>query len=62
MRKPCSAIPVYTSKVMHCIVVICVCREGCGRLVAVVAVGESGEVAGPVGVDGGGGWNGMSVG
>ena len=39
-------------------VVVRVCREGCGRLVAVVAVGESGEVAGPVGVDGGGGWNG----
>ena len=34
------------------------CREGCGRLVAVVAVGESGEAAGSVGVDGGGGWNG----
>ena len=43
-------------------VVIRVCREGCGRLVVVVAVGESGEVAGPVGVDGGGGWNGKVVG
>ena len=43
------------------------CREDCGRLVAVVAVGESGEAvlaraAGPVGVDGGGGWNRRSVG
>ena len=27
----------------------------------VVAVGESGEVAGLVGVNGGGGWNGMVV-
>ena len=43
-------------------VVVRVCREGCGRLVAVVAVGESGEAAGPVGVDGGGGWNRRSVG
>ena len=42
-------------------VVVRVCREGCGRLVVVVAVGESGEVAGPVGVDGGG-WNGTVVG
>ena len=39
-------------------VVVRVCHEGCGWLVAVVAVGESGEVAGPVVVDGGGGWNG----
>ena len=30
-------------------------------LMAVVAVGESGEVAGPVHVDGGGGWNGTMV-
>ena len=43
-------------------VVIHVCREGCGWLVVVVAVGESSEVAGLVGVDGGGGWNGMVVG
>ena len=43
-------------------VVIHVCREGCGWLVAVVAVGETGEAVGPVGVDGGGGWNEMSVG
>ena len=43
-------------------VVVRVCREGCGRLVVVVAVGESGEAAGPVGVDGGGGWNRRSVG
>ena len=42
-------------------VVVRVCLEGCGRLVVVVAVGESGEAAGPVGVDGGGGWNGTSV-
>ena len=27
-----------------------------------VAVGESSEAAGPVGVNGGGGWNGTSVG
>ena len=27
-----------------------------------VAVGESSEAAGPVGIDGGGGWNGTSVG
>ena len=42
-------------------VVIHVCHEGCAQsiiLVAVVAVGESSEVVGPVGVDGGGGWNG----
>ena len=44
-------------------VVVRVCREGCGWLVVVVvAVGESGEAAGPVGVDGGGGWNGTVVG
>ena len=46
-------------------VVICVCHGGCVLsiiLVVVVAVGESGEAAGPVGVDGGGGWNGMIVG
>ena len=42
-------------------IVVRVCREGCGRLVVVVAVGESGEAAGLVGVDGGG-WNGMVVG
>ena len=42
-------------------VVVHVCHEGCGRLVVVVAVGESGEAAGPVGVDGGGGWNGTVV-
>ena len=31
-------------------------------LVVMVAVGESGKVAGPVGIDGGGGgWNGMIV-
>ena len=42
-------------------VVVCVCHEGCGRLVVVVAVGESSEAAGPVGVDGGGGWNGTVV-
>ena len=28
---------------------------------AVVAVGESGEAAGPVGIDGGGGWKGTIV-
>ena len=43
-------------------VVVHVCCEGCGRLVTVVAVGESGEVAGLVGVDGGGGWKRRSVG
>ena len=42
-------------------VVVCVCCEGCGQLVVVVAVGESGEAVGPVGVDGGGGWNGTVV-
>ena len=42
-------------------VIVCVCCEGCGQLVVVVAVGKSGEVAGPVGVDGGGGWNGTVV-
>ena len=41
---------------------VCVCREGCGQLVVVVAVGESSEAAGLVGVDGGGGWNGTVVG
>ena len=45
-------------------VVIHVCHEGCAQsiilvaLVAVVAVGKSSEVVGPVGIDGGGGWNG----
>ena len=43
-------------------VIVHVCCEGCGQLVAVVAVGESSEAAGPVGIDGGGGWNEMSVG
>ena len=42
-------------------VVVRVCCEGCGRLVVVVAVGKSSEVAGPVGIDGGGGWNGTVV-
>ena len=42
-------------------VVVRVCREGCGQLVVVVAVGKSGEAAGPVGIDGGGGWNGTVV-
>ena len=39
-------------------VVVRVCRDGCARsiiLVAVVAVGGSGEAAGSVGVDDGGG-------
>ena len=35
---------------------------GRSRLVVVVAVGESGEVAGSVGGDGGGGWEGPIVG
>ena len=39
-------------------VIVRVCCQGCGWLVAVVAVGESGEAAGPVGINGGGGWNG----
>ena len=46
-------------------VVIHVCCEGCAWsiiLVAVVAVGESSEAAGPVGVYDGGGWNGRIVG
>ena len=43
-------------------VVVRVCCEGSGRLVVVVAVGESGEAAGPVGIDGGGGWYGTVVG
>ena len=46
-------------------VIICVCCEGCALsiiLVVVVAVGESSEVAGQVGIDGGGGWNGTIVG
>ena len=47
-------------------VVVCVCCEGCAQsiilVVVVVAVGESSEVAGPVGIDdGGGGWNGTIV-
>ena len=42
-------------------VVVHVCCEGCGRLVVVVAVGESGEAAGTVGINGGGSWNGTSV-
>ena len=41
-------------------VVVRVCCEGYGRRV-VVAVGKSGEAAGPVGIDGGGGWNGKVV-
>ena len=35
---------------------------GQSQLLAVVAVGDSGEVAGLVGGDGGGGWKGMIVG
>ena len=35
---------------------------GQSRLLAVVAVGESGEVVGSVGGDGGGGWKGTIVG
>ena len=43
---------------------VCAVRAvgGRSRLVAVVAVGESGEVAGSVGGDGGGGWKGRIVG
>ena len=42
---------------------VCAVRVVGGRswLVAVVAVGKSSEVAGPVGVDSGGGWNGTIV-
>ena len=29
-------------------VIVCVCHEGCGRLVVMVAVGKSGEAAGLV--------------
>ena len=43
-------------------IVVHVCHEGSGWLVVVVAVGESSEAVGPVGVDGGGGWNGTVVG
>ena len=59
LRYPCAAL------VRDLDVVVCVCREGCARLiilVVVVAVGGSGEVAGSVGVDdGGGGGNGTIV-
>ena len=36
-------------------------EESEGQLVVVVAVGKSSEAAQPVGVDGGGGWNGTVV-
>ena len=42
-------------------IIVCVCCEGCGQLVVVVAVGESSEAAGPVGVDGGGGCRNRTV-
>ena len=56
----------HTALVCDLDVVVRVCHEGCARsiiLVAVVAVGGSGEAVGSVGIDdGGGGGNGTFVG